>query len=34
MTIPEIPTHQEQRYRLTAKGKAMKLKLQKSRKEK
>jgi len=34
MTIPEIPTHQEQRYRLTAKGKAIKIKLLKIRKRK
>ena len=34
MTIPEIPTHQEQRYRLTAKGKALKTKLLKTRKKK
>ena len=33
MTIPEIPTHQEQRYRLTVKGKALKKKLQKSKKK-
>jgi len=33
MTIPEIPTHQEQRYRLTAKGKALKTKLLKIRKK-
>jgi len=34
MTIPEIPTHQEQRYRLTDKGLALKKKLQKSKKKK
>jgi predicted HTH transcriptional regulator len=34
MTIPEIPTHQEQRYRLTDKGIALKKKLQKSKKKK
>jgi len=34
MTIPEIPTHQEQRYRLTAKGKVLKIKLLKIRKKK
>lgn len=34
MTIPEIPTHQEQRYRLTEKGIALKKKLQKSKKKK
>ena len=34
MTIPEIPTHKEQRYRLTAKGLAFKKKLQKSKKRK
>ena len=34
MTIPEIPTHQEQRYRLTAKGKAIRIKLLKIRKRK
>ena len=34
MTIPEIPTHQEQRYRLTDKGIALKKKLQKSKKRK
>jgi hypothetical protein len=28
MTIPEIPTHKEQRYRLTAKGMTLKNKLQ------
>ena len=34
MTIPEIPTHQEQRYRLTSKGKAIRIKLLKIRKRK
>lgn len=34
MTIPETPTHQEQRYRLTSKGIALKKKLQKSKKRK
>ena len=34
MTIPEIPTHQEQRYRLTAKGKILKTKLLKIMKRK
>ena len=34
MTIPETPTHQEQRYRLTDKGIALKKKLQKSKKRK
>ncbi|HZL09514.1 MAG TPA: DUF4062 domain-containing protein [Prolixibacteraceae bacterium] len=34
MTIPETPTHQEQRYRLTDKGIALKKKLQKSKKKK
>ena len=34
MTIPEIPTHKEQRYRLTSKGLALKKKLQKSKKKK
>ena len=34
MTIPEIPTHQEQRYRLTAKGKAIRIKILKIRKRK
>jgi ATP-dependent DNA helicase RecG len=34
MTIPETPTHQEQRYRLTTKGIELKKKLQKSKKKK
>jgi predicted HTH transcriptional regulator len=34
MTIPEIPTHQEQRYRLTSKGFEMKNQLQKIKKKK
>ena len=34
MTIPETPTHQEQRYRLTAIGIELKRKLQKSKKKK
>jgi len=34
MTIPEIPTHQEQRYRLTDKGKTLRTKLLKPRKKK
>ena len=34
MTIPGIPTHQEQRYRLTARGISLKKKLQKSKKKK
>jgi len=34
MTIPEIPTHQEQRYRLTAQGKILKTKLLKIMKRK
>ena len=34
MTIPETPTHQEQRYRLTAKGIKLKKKLKKSKKKK
>ena len=34
MTIPEIPTHQEQRNRLTAKGIALKKKLQKVKRKK
>ena len=31
MTIPEIPTHQDQRYRLTEKGMKLKKKLKKSK---
>ena len=34
MTIPETPTHQEQRYRLTSKGIELKKKLQKSKRKK
>jgi ATP-dependent DNA helicase RecG len=34
MTIPETPTHQEQRYRLSAKGIELKKKLLKSQKKK
>ena len=34
MTIPETPTHQDQRYRLTEKGKALKKILKKSSKKK
>ena len=34
MTIPEIPTHREQRYRLTVKGIALKAKLQRNKKKK
>lgn len=34
MTIPEIPTHQEQRYRLSPKGIALKKKLIKSKRKK
>ncbi|MCX6234222.1 MAG: hypothetical protein NT175_05775 [Bacteroidetes bacterium] len=34
MTIPETPTHQEQRYRLTANGIELKKKLRKSKKKK
>jgi predicted HTH transcriptional regulator len=34
MTIPEIPTHQEQRYRLTTKGITLKKQLQKTKKKK
>ena len=34
MTIPEIPTHKEQRYRLTAKGVTLKKQLLKSKKRK
>ena len=33
MTIPDVPTHQEQRYRLTAKGIGLKKKLQKTKKK-
>ncbi len=33
MTIPDTPTHQEQRYRLTTKGIGLKKKLQKSKKK-
>jgi len=34
MTIPETPKHQEQRYRLTPKGIALKKKLLKSKRKK
>ena len=34
MTITEIPTHKEQRYRLTAKGVALKRKFQKGKRKK
>ena len=34
MTIPESPTHKDQRYRLTLKGMELKKKLQKSKKKK
>jgi len=34
MTLPETPTHQDQRYRLTKKGKALKRKLLKSKTKK
>jgi hypothetical protein len=32
MTIPDIPTHQDQRYRLTAKGIELKKNLEKTKK--